>query len=71
MYNTRYKYYTIYNNYYTTGKAYGTSDVTWKDWKALAKKVSSIKKSTCPKLSSKYWTYSSKYKRLILKNNKE
>ena len=62
---------TIYNNYYTTGKAYGTSDVTWKDWKALAKKVSSIKKSTCPKLSSKYWTYSSKYKRLILKNNKE
>lgn len=71
-YNTNnYVKHTIYNNYYTTGKAYGASDVTWKDWKALAKKVSSIKKSTCPKLSSKYWKYSSKYKRMILKNNQE
>ena len=25
----------------------------------------------CSKLSSKYWTYSNKHKRLILKNNKE
>lgn len=62
----------IYNNYYTnSGKAYGTSPITWKDWTAKATKVSSISKSKCPKLDSKYWTYSSKYKRMILKNNKE
>lgn len=62
----------IYDNYYTgSGKAYGAASVTWKDWVAKATKVSSISKSKCPKLSSKYWTYSSKYKRMILKNNKE
>lgn len=62
----------IYNNYYTkSGKAYGGSYITWKEWTAKAKKVSSIKSSNCPKLSSKYWKYSSKYGRLILKNNKE
>lgn len=62
----------IYNNYYTSsGKAYGESPITWKDWQAKATKVSSISKSKCSKLSSKYWTYSSKYKRMILKNNKE
>lgn len=33
--------------------------------------VSSITSAKCPKLSSKYWVYSSKVKRLILKNNKE
>ena len=62
----------IYDNYYTgSGKAYGAASVTWKDWVAKATKVSSISESKCPKLSSKYWTYSSKYKRMILKNNKE
>lgn len=35
------------------------------------KKISSVTSKSCPKLSDKYWTYSSKYKRLILKNNKE
>lgn len=35
------------------------------------KKISSVTRKNCPKLSSKYWTYSSKYKRLILKGNKE
>ncbi len=34
-------------------------------------KISSVTGRSCPKLSSKYWTYSSKYKRLVLKNNKE
>ena len=62
----------IYDNYYTgSGKAYGWGFVTWKDWVAKASKVSSIKAASCPKLSSKYWTYSSKYGRMILKNNKE
>lgn len=62
----------IYNNYYTkSGKAYGFGSVAKKSWSAKASKVSSIKVANCPKLSSKYWTYSSKYGRLILKNNKE
>lgn len=62
----------IYNNYYTgSTKPYGRSDITWKAYVAKATKVSSFTASKCPKLSSKYWTYSSKYKRLILKNNKE
>lgn len=62
----------IYDNYYTgSGKAYGWGFVTWHKWVAKASKVSSIKAANCPKLSSKYWTYSSKYGRLILKNNKE
>ena len=30
-----------------------------------------IKDKQIQKLSSKYWTYSNKHKRLILKNNKE
>lgn len=34
-------------------------------------KISSVTSASCPKLSSKYWTYSSKHKRMILKNNKE
>lgn len=34
-------------------------------------KISSVTSASCPKLSSKYWTYSSRHKRLILKNNKE
>ncbi len=62
----------VYNNYYTgSGKPYGTSTVTWHEWVAKATKVSSITASNCPKLSSKYWTYSAKKKRLILKSNKE
>ena len=62
----------IYDNYYAgSGKAYGWGAVTWHKWVAKASKVSSIKAANCPKLSSKYWTYSSKYGRLILKNNKE
>lgn len=61
-----------YNNYYTgSGSAYGGGDTSWKPYKPTAKKVSSITSGNCPKLSSKYWTYSSKRKRLILKNNKE
>lgn len=61
-----------YDNYYkTSGKAYGHVTFTWKPWLPTAKKVSSISAKSCPKLSSKIWTYSSKYKRLILKNNKE
>ena len=62
----------IYNNYYTkSGKAYGFGSVAKKSWAAKAQKVASIKAGNCPKLSSKYWTYSSKYGRMILKNNKE
>lgn len=34
-------------------------------------KISSVTSRSCPKLSAKYWKYSPKYKRLILKNNKE
>ena len=63
---------TVYNNYYKgSGKPYGITGISWKDWVAKATKVSSITSGSCPKLSSKYWTYSSKAKRLILKNNKE
>jgi nicotinate-nucleotide adenylyltransferase len=40
-------------------------------YQSKAKKVSSITFGNCSKLSSKYWTYSNKHKRLILKNNKE
>lgn len=62
---------TIYDNYYKgSGKAYGCYD-TPKKCVPKAKKVSSITRAKCPKLSSKYWVYSSKVKRLILKNNKE
>ncbi len=65
----------VYNNYYTasTGcKAYGhLDDGNTKKTAPQATKVSSITSKSCPKLSSKYWTYSSKYKRLVLKNNKE
>ncbi|MGN0311949.1 MAG: ZmpA/ZmpB/ZmpC family metallo-endopeptidase-related protein [Lachnospiraceae bacterium] len=64
------KYY-IYDNYSTTSPVYGDSMITWKEWDARGKKVSSITSKNCPKLTSKYWTYSGKHKRLILKNNKE
>lgn len=64
----------VYNNYYTgSGKPYGylSPDPSVQKRNPKAKKVSSITRGNCPKLSSKYWTYSSKHKRLILKNNKE
>jgi len=62
----------IYNNYYTgSGKAYSPVYIIGNRYYAKATKVSSITARNCPKLSSKYWTYSGKYKRLILKNNKE
>lgn len=62
----------IYNNYYTSSaKAYGNSYITWKDWTAKATKVSAITASSCPKLSTKTWSYSKDKKRLILKDNKE
>lgn len=63
----------IYNNYYTgKTKPYGalSTDPSVKT-NPKVKKVSSITRANCPKLSSTYWTYSSKHKRLILKNNKE
>lgn len=65
----------IYNNYYkaSTGcTAYSLlGEDNDKKTAPRAVKVSSITSKSCPKLSSKYWTYSSKYKRLVLKNNKE
>ena len=62
----------IYNNYYTgSGTGYDPIYSTPHKYVAKASKVSSIKAKNCPKLSSKYWTYSSKYGRMILKNNKE
>lgn len=62
----------IFDNYYTaSGKAYGGANYTWKPWLATAKKVSGVTSGNCPKLASKYWTYSSKCKRLVLKANRE
>lgn len=62
----------IFDNYYTKSKKpYGAGDTGWKPYMPTAKKVSSITSGNCPKLSSKYWVYSAKHKRLILKNNKE
>lgn len=63
---------TVSDNYYTgSGKKSGREYTSWVPYQSKAKKVSSITSANCPKLSSKYWTYSSKHKRLILKNNKE
>lgn len=63
---------TVYDNYYTgSGKKSGSESTSWKPYQSKAKKVSSIIFGNCSKLSSKYWTYSNKHKRLILKNNKE
>ena len=63
---------SVYDNYYTgSGKKSGWECSSWVPNQSKAKKVSSITFGNCPKLSSKYWTYSNKYKRLILKNNKE
>lgn len=63
--------YFVYDNYSTTSPVYGSSMITWKPYRARGKKVSSIIKKNCPKLSGKYWIYSKKHKRLILKNCKE
>lgn len=54
-----------------SGKKSGSESTSWKPYQSKAKKVSSITFGNCSKLSSKYWTYSNKHKRLILKNNKE
>ena len=62
----------VFDNYYTgSGKAYGGQDFDWKPYIGTAKKVSAITAGNCSKLNSKLWTYSSKQKRMILKNNKE
>jgi len=62
---------TTYNNYYKNNiKAIGKSQVTNK-YKPTSIKVSAITKKKCPKLSSNYWKYSGKVKRMILKNNSE
>lgn len=61
----------VRDNYYKgSGKVCGYYGCP-KKYVPKGKKVSAIKKGKCPKLSSKYWVYSSKVKRLILKNNKE
>jgi len=65
--------YTANYNYYKSGtssRAYGHVTVTNK-YKAKATKVSSLKKSKCKKLSSKYWKYNKKVKRMVLKYNAE
>ncbi|MGN0073031.1 MAG: hypothetical protein ACI36W_04455 [Coriobacteriales bacterium] len=63
---------TISNVYYTkSGKAFGEVGVTASGLVGKATKVGGISSGSCPKLSSKYWTYSSKAKRLVLKANKE
>ena len=63
---------SVDNNYYTgSGKKSGGECTSWVPYQSKAKKVSSITFANCPKLSSKYWTYSGKHKRLVLKNNKE
>ena len=64
----------IYDNYYNgCARAYGISnpDPSVQKREPKATKVSSVTSGSCPKLSSKYWTYSSKFKRLVLKNNME
>lgn len=64
----------IYDNYYTASTGCSNAydfRLDNSNTSPRATKVSSITAGNCPKLSSKYWTYSSKYKRMILKNNKE
>lgn len=63
--------YFVYDNYSTTSPLYGRAQISWEPYWGRGTKVSSITTGSCPKLSSKYWTYSSKHGRLILKNNKE
>lgn len=64
----------VYNNYYKGSKrGCGIGDNPDPSVKHEAKsiKISSVTSSSCPKLSSKYWVYSPKVKRLVLKNNNE
>lgn len=61
----------VFDNYSTgSGELYGLKPSS-KYLKPLGKKASRITKANCPKLSSKYWVYSPKVKRLVLKNNNE
>lgn len=61
----------VFDNYSTGSfKLYGGGPSS-KKLNPLGKKVSRITKANCPKLSSKYWVYSPKVKRLVLKNNNE
>ncbi len=61
----------VFDNYSTGSyNLYGTGPSS-KKLKPLGKKVSRITKANCPKLSSKYWVYSPKVKRMVLKNNNE
>lgn len=60
------------DNYYTRSSVpYASHEAVIKKWVPAAKKVSSVTRAKCPKLSSKYWVYSPKVKRLVLKNNNE
>ena len=68
---SQYGSYFVRDNYSTTSSLYGRAQTSWEPFWARGTKVSSITTGNCPKLSSKYWTYSSKHKRLILKNCKE
>ena len=64
----------VYNNYYKGCKrGCGIGDNPDPSVKHQAKsiKISSATRKNCPKLSSKYWVYSPKVKRLVLKNNNE
>ena len=61
---------TVKNTYYTSGKGIVNASYN-KSQQAKPKKVSLVTSKNCPGLTSKYWTYSSKYKRMVLKNNKE
>lgn len=62
---------TVYDNYYTGSGKKRIGEHILETISVQSQKVSSITFGNCPKLSSKYWTYSNKHKRLILKNNKE
>ena len=61
---------TVKNTYYTSGKGIVNASYN-KSQQAKPKKVSLVTSKNCPGLTSKYWTYSSKYKRMVLKNKKE
>lgn len=61
----------VYDNYSTGSFTLYGGGPSSKKLNPLGKKVSRITKANCPKLSSKYWVYSPKVKRLVLKNNNE
>lgn len=62
---------TVKDNYYTTSLPNFGAGPSWEAKKPKGKKVAKITAGNCPKLSSKYWTYSSSKGRMILKGNKE